>query len=622
MSSRPENSKSRAGILVASLLLLYLVLAVSATTHESPTMDETLHLTLGYLYWTQPTDKLQPENGIFSQAWAALPLLFDHLQAPPEKGDPWDFIGLWGVYYRFLYSSGNDLGLMLLQGRTMIALLGVALGALVYGWSRELFGIRGGLISLVLFVFCPITLAHGALITTDMAASLALFASTFFFWKLTHHVTWLNLAASILSVGMLVLTKMSSVLLVPIFVLILAARIVSRVPVQIHLFVPQPITASPSRLRLWVGILLAHLAVVIGLLWLAYDFTAVDWQQAAYRREILHSPHFTWWSTIGLKAALLQGLDEAHLLPHSYVEGLSFCLQAMELRNSFLWGNYSDQGWWWFFPFVFLVKTPLSTLLLFLSAMAALICWRWLARGPIRPVIGAPHRPRLYDLMPLLILGDVYGVACITSHLNLGQRHLLPLFPVLFVLAGANVFWLLGRNILPKAALVLLLFGTLAESWAARPYYLGFFNQLVGGSRNGYLYLVDSSLDWGQGLPDLKKWLDQNAPPESGVPVYFSYFGAADPAYYDIRPQLLPSDLNIAPPQDFPLHGGIYCVSATMLQLVYHPDHPLLHKDPRFARLCAFLRQRPPDDEIGYAILIYRLSDDDIARALGAAPEK
>jgi hypothetical protein len=146
--------------------------------NKSTTFDEIQHLTLGYLYWTQPSNHLAPENGIFAQAWAALPLLADHLKAPQETGAQRSNLGHWGEYYRFFYAMGNDPSAMLFQARTMISLLGATLGALIFFWSRELFGAWGGLVSLLLFIFCPNMLANGALVTADMAATLGFFAAT------------------------------------------------------------------------------------------------------------------------------------------------------------------------------------------------------------------------------------------------------------------------------------------------------------------------------------------------------------------------------------------------------------------------------------------------------------
>ena len=653
---------------MGGLLLLYVFMAVSATSQKSTTFDEIQHLTLGYLYWTQPSSHLVSGGGIFAQAWAALPLLADHLQAPQETGGPWSNLGSWGKSYRFFYSVGNDPSTMLFQARTMISLLGATLGALIFFRSRELFGAWGGFLSLVLFIFCPNMLAHGALVTADMIAALGFFAATFSFWRLTHTVTWWNLLFSVLALCFLVLAKMSAILILPIFFLILTVRLISRRPVEFRLFTHKILENRFARAGVWSFLLVFHLITVLGILWLAYDFQYTSSNQETARLQIQDSPNFSFWNEIGMKAYFLQGIHQGHLLPPAYLEGLSLTLQASDFRSAFLCGRYSEEGWWWFFPFAFVIKTPLASLLLFLFAFAALALWRRFPPNRVAPTPADPPSLNFYDLSPLLILGGVYGLVCIASHLNIGLRHMMPIYPILFVLAGANVFWLTAKKSVFTIVLTALLAGTITESLAVWPNYLSFFNQLVGRSRNGYRYLVDSSLDWGQDLPSLHQWLEKNLPAPNGTPVYLSYFGTGDPRFYGINALLLPSYLDIASPQTFPLQGGIYCLSATMLQGVYSRFHPpwtsenetlygqvrsqinrwnstskdsvarehllqengsenwaacfKIYGDLRLARLCAYLRHRAPDDEVGYSILVYRLSDAEVSRALGgASPE-
>jgi hypothetical protein len=655
-------------VVVGGLLLLYVLMAVSATTQKSTTFDEVQHLTLGFLYWTQPSGHLLPEAGIFAQAWATLPLLTDHLRAPLEMGEPWSKIGSWAESQRFFYSLGNDPSAMLLQARTMISLLGASLGALVFLWSRELFGTRGGYLSLLLFVFCPNMLAHGALVTADMVAALGFFAATFSFWKLSHRVSWLNLLFSVLALCGLALAKMSAFLILPIFGLILAVRFVSRRPIEFQLFRYQMVEGRFSKAAIWSLLLVLQLVAVVGFLWLAYNFQYSTRPQNLVGPLDPGSPNFSFWSGAALKSWLIQNISQTGLLPPAYLEGLRLVLQASESRSAFLCGSYSEQGWWWFFPFAFLIKTPIASLLLFFFSLVTLVfrsCFpiRWATTGS-----SDSRGPSLYDLSPLLILGGIYGLVCLTSHLDIGLRHLLPVYPVLFVLAGANTFWLTVKKIVGTLVLAALLAGTVAESLGAWPNYLAFFNQLVGGPRNGYQYLVDSSLDWGQDLPGLHYWLEKNLPEASNTNVYLSYFGTGDPKYYGIKAHLLPGYLEADTPQYFPLRDGVYCLSATMLQGVYSRfhrpwtpanealygqvlgavnqwrstandaiarDHLLkehgaeewtdcfnLYGALRLARLCAYLRHRVPDAEIGYSILIYRLSDAEIRLALGgASPE-
>jgi hypothetical protein len=235
----------------------------------------------------------------------------------------------------------------------------------------------------------------------------------------------------------------------------------------------------------------------------------------------------------------------------------------------------------------------------------------------------------------------------------------------MFILAGAAVHWFQPgrRRWLMATAVSACVLALAAECFATYPNYLAYFNCLAGGSRNGYKHLVDSSLDWGQDLPGLKRWLMEHDldGPDKG-PVYLAYFGTARPAYYHIRATELCS---LKPHLPVPMTEVVYCVSATRLQCVYNGAvwggwrrdyekayretlqaiHQLKTANPaarsallrskseafwnetfttlaklRLGRLYAFLRQRTPDDNVGYSILIYRLTQRDIHEALFGPP--
>ncbi len=221
-----------------------------------------------------------------------------------------------------------------------------------------------------------------------------------------------------------------------------------------------------------------------------------------------------------------------------------------------------------------------------------------------------------------------------------------------------------------KALTILAILVLIVQSLLIWPHYLAFFNSLAGGPKNGYRHLVDSSLDWGQDLPGLKKWIESHKDdPAAPGPIYLSYFGTGDPQYYGISPELaklLPARPDWHKRQlAIPLTAGTYCISATRLQLglpvsrpwstshesnyqkllrlaeqytqaangTLGPVQPVLGRSAaywarvlyaydhfRFARLAAFLRQRQPDDSVGYSILIYRLTDHDINQALFGPP--
>ena len=147
--------------LVAILLVAYFVMALSSVVNKCTTYDEMAHLTAGYSYWLDNDYRLNPEAGNLGERWFAFPLLLGDYQLPSKDQQTWWRSDLWSFGREFFYGLGNDLEAMLLAGRAMAALLGVALCLLVYRWSSSLFGRLGGLISLTLCVFSPSILAHG-----------------------------------------------------------------------------------------------------------------------------------------------------------------------------------------------------------------------------------------------------------------------------------------------------------------------------------------------------------------------------------------------------------------------------------------------------------------------------
>ena len=187
---------------------------------------------------------------------------------------------------------------------------------------------------------------------------------------------------------------MSAVLILPIFFLILAVRFFSGRPIRFQLFANKILADRFARAGIWSFLLLFHLIAVVGILWLAYDFQYYSWNQETARLQILFSPDFSFWSGSGMKAFFLQNIHQAKLLPPAYLEGLSFILQTSDFRSAFLCGRYSVEGWWWFFPFAFLIKTPIASLLLFLFSFLALAALEVVASQLDGPQVGRPPLSR------------------------------------------------------------------------------------------------------------------------------------------------------------------------------------------------------------------------------------
>ncbi|HET7534889.1 MAG TPA: hypothetical protein VFJ90_00445, partial [Candidatus Didemnitutus sp.] len=363
---------------------------------------------------------------------------------------------------------------------------------------------------------------------------------------------------------------------------------------------------------------------------------------------------------MGAPAKWFYYAKEWHVLPESWLYGLAFVIQFSHARGAFLNGEYSLTGWVHFFPYAFLVKSTPPFLLVVAGTIlaAARTTVQRLGRDGWRGWLLAA-RP----LTPLAALFAVYWFTSLTSHLNIGHRHILPTYPVLFIAAGYLGSWLDRRRWLAGALILGLLGWHAAESWRIRPHYLAYFNFFAGGPANGWRHLVDSSLDWGQDLPGLSQWLKRNNSGPNRAPVFLSYFGTGDPRYEGIRATLLPQLPPVGPERAwYALTGGVYCVSATMLQQAYgavrgewslqnekeyqqyrrtEPAMLAFQNDParraemlrdqtaaewraawkrydelRFARLCYYLRARKPDAVIGYSILVYRLTDDEVDAAV------
>lgn len=615
--------------IAAFLLIAHFTLAMSSATRKSCTVDEYNHLRSGYSFWAANDYTTDPESGNLSKRFAALPFLFSKA---------WNTDSCPSVF----------------PGRVMIALLSVILGLIVFSLSKHLFGIYGGLISLALYSLSPTMLAHARLITSDIAAALFFIAAVFMLWQDMQKTEKRTFFLTPLVVAGLVLSKMSGLLIIPIALLLLGIRLVWGNILIINFPIQKKVVQRLYQLFVLLSVFVAQSLMVLIIIWSFYGFrynaSSEPLKQAGFEE--------TRWAVeldkTGSTRPVVEFLKDHKILPESYIFGLAHVLGHTRDRVGFMNGNFSLKGWWFFFPFCFLVKTPMSLfLILGLSVFALAFC----------------KIPRLwYRLAPFLALLAIYWCFAIGSGLNIGHRHILVTYPVLFILAGALAALFFDQRKRLAMLAVLALVGFAAESFAIWPDYLAFFNLAAGGPGKGYKRLVDSSLDWGQDLPGLKKWMDARA--GDNTPVYLSYFGIVEPECYEINAKKFPRNfgesdvLNKKTPT--PLLGGYYCISATNLQQMsigrailgkwcveYENIYQQLtrrvrayqeagakkylaaagpkavenlvltfyyYEEYRFSRLCAYLRQKSPDAYIGYSILIYKLTDDEIHEALFGPP--
>lgn len=293
--------------------------------------------------------------------------------------------------------------------------------------------------------------------------------------------------------------------------------------------------------RWWVGMPVVGVALLT--LWGSYGFAVQPWPLAQYVDEIVH-----------------------------------FLDLAGEGHYAYLFGELSLRGWWYYHPVVLAVKTPLVVLALLAASLA------WAARA------------RNWQRADSLLLGAAGAYLALTmlASLNVGYRYLLPMLPLLHVFAAGALRWVTTTR-----ARASLLAGTALLSALAlvpvAPDYLSYFNRLAGGPENGWRVVVDSNLDWGQGLPAVAEAFGD-------APVYLSYFGQSDPAAYGVNADLIPG---WPPPSPEPRFSpafpapGTYVISASNLVGVqlYEPN------------AMAWFRDRPPDRVLRHQFFVYAVPE-------------
>ena len=650
-------TRVRPGFLAALMLAWFWGQVISVSPELGITADETIHLTSGYGYWRHGDYRLQPENGNLPQRLAALPLLALEPAFPPANDPDLERADVWGVSHRFFYHLGNQPGLMIFLGRLMVALVGVATGGLVYLWAKSLWGAAGGLVATAFFCTSPNLLAHAGLATSDLLASCGFLGATLTGWRLLHRVTVGRILLFGVAAGGLALAKFSAPLFVIIFAVLVILRLLRRAPL--------PVAVGRWRgwcrgWRRWPALAAATgLAglLALTLLWSAYGFRyaaapgpapvvfLLKWEyllgQIPYSMQLPVPAGLEPIRPVAVQAdfprAVVQWARDHRVLPEAYLWGFAYVYTYSQWRPAFFLGEYDTTGWRSFFPVSILLKTPLATLVLALLAGMLLVRLHRQVR---------PAARWWYRLAPLLALILVYGAFAVFSRLNLGIRHLLPAEVACCVAGGVLVLAFRAWPRIGPALVALLFLAVNLATWSVRPGYLAYFNALAGGPDQGHAYLVDSSLDWGQGLPRLGTWFAQHRGTER---VYLSYFGSDSPWYHDLRAIRIGDSFFNREPLNTPLqlYPGLYAISATQLQGVYtmapgpwtaahetayQARLPLVFSENRmklggefwlewdqlrFARLRHFLLRQKPLARPDPSILIYRLGAGELSAALG-----
>jgi hypothetical protein len=544
---------------VASILAIVGVLEVRSARGETQTWDEGIHISAGYSYWKLGDYSWNIEHPPLVKMVSTLPLTLMGLTSEPNEADGKrkDQVG-YGI--DFLYKNRRDADTILFASRSANILLTLLFAVAVAWWTRRRYGPAAGLTAAVLCAFDPNLMAHGRYVTTDFPVTAFFFFACVLWVEYLERATPRRLLAASAAIGLALITKFSAVLLIPPLVILYVACWIRR-----------PGEFPVRRAAVALATVFATVALMV---------VVVYWPETVrcWRTKV---PQL---STVVVRGnptgELLFYLGRKfHLPAHAYLFGLNAVADHNAGgHSSYLLGMRSETGWWYYFPVVFAVKSTMTALAAALLLLAAALWQAWRREWLTPMALGLVLPPLLYFFFSM------------SSGINIGMRHILPVYPFLYVGAAA---WLATRSNWRPAIYVMAALAALQIGECARiaPDYLAFFNELAGGPGRGPEYLVDSNIDWGQDIKKLGLWLEAHNGGKRRARVY--YFGNAQMRYYGI------DEMGYPEPLDQKGWDAIdeYCVtSVTPLQGVYVSLNSL-----------APLRMREPVAKIGWSMYVYDL---------------
>lgn len=526
--------------LLAALLVQMFLLAHA----NSATWDEPDHAYSAYMQTKYGDFGLNPEHPPLVKYLAALPLLNLHLREPVlDAARPFRMQEVIGGR-EFVF--GNDANAILLRARMATSVLTLLLGLIAFLMAREMFGTTAGMVTLGLLAFDPTLLANSALVTTDAGQACFMLWAVYAFYRFGKAPTPWRVVVLGLVLGLALATKHSTVLLFPMLVLLALAEIWrGRRGKQ-----ARRLTAR------YISALIASGVLAVVVLWAFYGFRYA----ARGASQALNPPLAVELQAVPsrIQAACLALVARAHLLPDSYLFGFAHVLSQAKLFPSFLLGHIYPHAVWFYFPPTMLIKSTLTFLILL-----GVLVWM-LMSGRVRA-----RREMLYLLLP----AGLYLALAMAGGSNIGVRYVLPVYIFLAVAIGGACRALMLRDRRWTYVVVVLLAFQAISVARSFPAYVAYANEAVGGPANVHNLLSDSSVDWGQQLKSVKRYLDENHIHEC----WFAYFGdgVAEPSFYGIpcKPLITADSLYFGVPHEVPpaIHGPVLMSAGVLSGFEFGP---------------------------------------------------
>ena len=542
---------------VSGIVGLAGALAIYSVLGETQTWDEGIHIASGYAYLTHADYRWNVEHPPLAKLMSALPLRLLPVDLPLD-GEGWRNFDEVRMGIDFLYGNRSSADRILFASRSMTILLALVFLAALAGWVRKKFGAAAALLAVCLCAFDPNLLAHERYVTTDFPVTVFYFFACVLWMDYLLSGRRRDLFIAATAFALAIVTKFSAVLLIPTFAALYGAR-----------WLQAPHEFPLRRMAVSGGAVLAFTFVVVNIVYWPETLrcwnTAVPPLAAMVNRDTF------------VGDVLYYAGSWLRLPAHNFLYGFSRVAEHNhEGHASYLLGMRSDTGWWYYFPVVFAVKSTTAALAATGLLVSAGAWGFWRMRRLAFVWIGLTLPPVLYFVFSM------------SSAINIGMRHILPIYPFLYV-AAAGMLSQAGTKRMAQYAMAGLAILQIAECARIAPDYLAFFNVLSGGPAHGPEYLVDSNIDWGQDVKKLVNWLNAHGTRRALV----GYFGNAQLRYYGVEELNFPDSLD---KKGWDAINDFAVASVTPLNGIYVPLDRL-----------APLRLREPVARIGWSMYVYDL---------------
>jgi hypothetical protein len=516
-STGPGNGADSGGLsllfsLIAVLLLLFMAILMGGSIRrESAGFDEPTHIGAGVSYLQKLDLRMNPEHPPLAKILAALPLVIHGVHA--DYSNPaWTVSGEFPgspLEYMFgasLQTHWNDPATTLKWGRAPMLLLTLVLGWIVFVYGRRLGGDWGGLLCLSLYVSMPVFLAFGPLVLTDVAITLLSLTTLWTFAEVWRDPSRKNVMIFALSLTGALLSKFTAGILFFAFAAFALSTCWRPVPGQ---------PGEKLEARIWRR--LRWQATGRGILWAALFVYVVYFILSVHQptdplARLSHG-HIPWPLRRLLMPAAL------------YLFGVVMVVFGAS-RPAFILSHAYKHGVWFYFPVLFLFKSPLGFLGLLVLAIALALLLR--RRGEATAPSILPEKFGLHWRV-LWTSFLVFTVFCIVARLNIGYRHFsVPLILMILLLAPLpHMLKRLGASRPVRARLVTPLVALLALSCLftavhAYPFYLPYVNGL-GLGHPVYTIAGKADVDWGQAMPEVARFVEQHGLQTIEVDIYGHY---------------------------------------------------------------------------------------------------